>query len=220
MKKILSKILICCVWVLSAISCAPLRVTRTNVSQVTDLSGRWNDTDSRLVAETMSTELMQGAWLSRLRQAYTTQEEVAEAYRKKPVIIVGSVLNKSHEHIEADTFIKDIERSIIEGGAIRIVANSTLREKLRKEKAEQVGFTTLETQKQFGRELGADYMIFGTINAIVDTEGKNSVVFYQVDLELINLETNEKEWIGDKKIKKYIGGKNIKNRYTGSLPAH
>ncbi len=213
------KILISSMLVALVIGCAPLRVTRTDVGQVTDLSGRWNDTDSRLVAETMSTELVQGAWLSRLVQTRTMQaKEAAEAYKKQPIIIVGSVLNKSHEHIEADTFIKDIERSIIEGGVVRIVANSTLREKLRKEKSEQVGFTAPETQKHFGRELGADYMVFGTINAIVDTESKNSVVFYQVDLELINLETNEKEWMGNKKIKKYIGSRGIKNRYTGSLP--
>ena len=47
-------------------------------------------------------------------------------------------------------------------------------------------------------------MLTGTINTIVDQEGNKKVVFYQVNLELSNIETTEKVWLGDKKIKKYI----------------
>ena len=218
MKKIVSTTLFCSIFMSIIASCVPTRVTRTNADQVIDLSGRWNDTDSRLVAEEMSAEL--ASWLEQFRRANAEQAEPPECCKKsKPVVIVGSILNKSHEHIEADTFIKDIEKDIIEKGEMRLVANSALRAKLRQEKTEQVGFATPATQKHFGRELGADYMIFGTINTIVDTKGKNKVVFYQVDLELIHLETNEKVWMGDKKIKKYMGGKKIKKKYTGKLPS-
>lgn len=199
--------------------CAPLRVTRTNTDQVTDLSGRWNDTDSRLVATAMIEEFTQGAWLTRFQQGNTAPGKPAERYEEpRPAIMIGAILNKSHEHIASDTFIKDLEKAVIEKGEVRIVANSTLREKLRQEKRAQAGFVSRETQKHFGRELGADCMLFGVINTIVDTEGKNKVVFYQVNLELIHLETNEKVWIGDKKIKKYKGGKKIKKKYKGTLP--
>jgi hypothetical protein len=47
-------------------------------------------------------------------------------------------------------------------------------------------------------------MLNGVITSIVDQYGKNKVVFYQIDLELTDLQTNEKVWIGDKKIKKAI----------------
>lgn len=197
--------------------CVPTQVTRTNTDQVTDLSGRWNDTDSRLVAEAMTEDFTNGSWLVRFQQMHTAYTQQPEHYHKpKPIILVGTVLNKSHEHIEADTFIKDIEKAIIEKGEIRIVTNSTLREKLRQEKADQVGFVSPE--KHFGRELGADYMVFGTINTIVDTEEKDKIVFYQINLELVDLETNELTWIGEKKIKKYVGGKKIKKKYMGTLP--
>eukprot|EP00540_Astrosyne_radiata_P018498 CAMPEP_0116833248 /NCGR_PEP_ID=MMETSP0418-20121206/6333_1 /TAXON_ID=1158023 /ORGANISM="Astrosyne radiata, Strain 13vi08-1A" /LENGTH=169 /DNA_ID=CAMNT_0004462681 /DNA_START=149 /DNA_END=659 /DNA_ORIENTATION=- len=162
----------------------------------------------------MLEEVTRSPWLDRFEQKHlhpsrssSEQEEYEEksvwGYReRKPVLIVGTMLNKSHEHIEADTFIKDLERALIQEGEVRIVANSTFREKLRRERAGQVGFVTAETQKRLGRELGADYMLFGTINTIVDTEGKDSVVFYQVNLELADLETSELVWIGEKKIKK------------------
>ena len=48
---------------------------------------------------------------------------------------------------------------------------------------------------------GADFMLQGTINSIVDSYKKEKVVYYQIDLELTNLETNEVVWMGDKKIK-------------------
>merc|ERR1712142_1028068 len=116
-------------------SCVPTRVTRTNADQVIDLSGRWNDTDSRGVAKYMSANLMSGGWLEQFRLAHAEQAEPPECCKKsKPVIIVGSILNKTHEHIEADTFIKDIEKDIIEKGEMRLVANSALRAKLRQEK--------------------------------------------------------------------------------------
>ncbi|XWN34746.1 MAG: penicillin-binding protein activator LpoB [Roseivirga sp.] len=219
MKKLLNTVLLSSISLSLLAGCATTQVTRTQTDQVTDLSGRWNDTDARLVATALAADLMTGAWLERFQQAHPAQNLPSGYYSKpKPVIIVGTVLNKSHEHIEADTFIKDIEKAVIEQGEIRIVANSTLRNKLRQEKGEQAGFVSPETQKHFGRELGADYMIFGTINTIVDTEGKNKVVFYQVNLELVHLETNEKVWIGEKKIKKYIGGKKIDKKYQGALP--
>jgi penicillin-binding protein activator len=210
--------------------CVPVRVTRTNIDQVTDLSGRWNDTDSRLVAEKMLEEIANAPWLARFQQTHLKQvqysrseesaTEQAPVYsERKPVLIVGTIINKSHEHIEAETFIKDLERALIREGEVRIVANSIFREKLRVERAAQAGVASPETQKRLGRELGADYMLFGIINTIVDTEENNKVVFYQINLELADLETNELVWVGGKKIKKYRGkGKKVKRRYRGVVP--
>jgi uncharacterized protein (TIGR02722 family) len=182
------------------------------------------------VAEKMLEEITNSPWIARFQQTHPKQVqrfrsednamEQALVYSEcKPVLIVGTILNKSHEHIEADIFIKDLERALIREGKIRIVANSTFREKLRGERAGQATFVSPETQKRLGRELGADYMLFGTINAIVDTEGNNKAVFYQVNLELADLETNELVWIGEKKIKKYKGkGKKVKKKYRGAVP--
>jgi len=213
-------------------SCTAFRVTRASTDQVTDLSGRWNDTDSRLVAEKMLEELTDSPWLAlfqqthlkkmqKLRSEENEKKEFLAYDAYKPVIIVGTILNKSHEHIEADTFIKDLERALIKEGRVRIVANSTFREKLRNARVEQTAFLAPETQKHIGRELGADYMLFGIINTIVDTEGNNKVVFYQINLELADLETNELVWVGTKKIKKYMGmskKKRVRRRYLGAVP--
>ena len=169
-------------------------VTRVSPDQQIDLSGRWNDTDSKLVAEEMIRDVLARPWRS----------EFANAMNKKPVVIVGIVSNKSSEHIPSETFIKDMEREFVNSGMVRVVQNSEFREKLREERAEQGEFASPETQAKWGKELGADFMLFGVINSTTDSYKKEKVVNYKVNLELANVETNEKVWIGDKEIKKYI----------------
>jgi penicillin-binding protein activator len=178
------------------VSACQTRVTRVDAGQTVDLSGRWNDTDSQQVAQAISQDALNSNWLR--------ESELNDINAKRPVIIIGVIANKSHEHIDHETFTKDIEREFIKSNKIRVLQNKTFREKLREERADQQEFASPETQKKWGRELGADYMMFGNINSIVDQEGKRKVVYYQVNLELTNIETNEIVWIGDKKIKKYV----------------
>jgi len=175
--------------------CATHKVERVDTTEAIDLSGRWNDTDSRLVAEEMVNQVLGGAWIS------NHQEENSG---KKPVVVVGLVYNKSHEHISAETFIKNVERAFINSGRVRLVQAGDKREELRRERAAQQEFASSATAKGWGKELGADFMLNGDINSIVDTHKKERVNFYKVNLELSNLESNEIVWIGDKEIKKYI----------------
>lgn len=175
-------------------SCAKRQVTRVNPDQQIDLSGRWNDTDSKIVAEAMIKDVLNHPWL----------EEHRKATGKKPVVIVGTMQNKTTEHIEPETFIKDLEREFINSGMVRVVENAQLREKIRTERADQQNYASVETAKKWGKELGADYMMFGEINSTIDQYRKEKVVNYKINLELVNMETNEKVWIGDKEIKKYI----------------
>ena len=175
-------------------ACAKRTVTRVSPDQQIDLSGRWNDTDSKMVAEEMINDVLSRPW----------HQDFVRGNNRKPVTIVGMIQNKTAEHIESETFIKDIEREFINSGMVRVVQNSVFREKLREERAEQGEFASPETQAKWGRELGADFMMFGVITAITDSYNKEKVINYKVNLELANIETNEKVWIGDKEIKKYI----------------
>ncbi|AZQ63411.1 MULTISPECIES: penicillin-binding protein activator LpoB [Flammeovirga] len=169
-------------------------VTRVDPNQTIDISGRWNDTDSRQVSKDMISDVMSRPWLPNFENSKN----------KKPVVIVGGVINKSHEHIEAETFIKDIEREFINSGKVRVVENDQFREQLRAEQQSQQTNASEETQKRIAQELGADFIMFGTINSTVDELKKEKLVNYKINLELADLETTEKVWIGDKEIKKYI----------------
>ena len=174
--------------------CANRKITRVDPNETIDLSGRWNDSDSRLVSEEMIGDLLTSAWIPRYLKAND----------KRPVVVVGLVENKSHEHINSETFIKDVEKAIIRDGNIRLGVAGEKRNELRKERAEQQDYASPETTKKWGKELGADFILQGTINSIVDSYKKQKVVTYQIDLQLTNIETNEVVWMGDKKIKKQI----------------
>ncbi len=170
------------------------KVQRVGVDETIDLSGRWNDTDSQLVSAEMITDISTRPWI----------EEYTAKNGKKPVVIIGTVRNKSSEHIETETFTKDLERELINNGRVTFVANKIERGELRSERTEQQTWSREETQKRLAAETGADYMLQGSIKTIIDQEGKKSVKFYQVDLEMIHIESNEKVWMGSKKIKKYV----------------
>jgi uncharacterized protein (TIGR02722 family) len=177
-----------------SVSCAR-KVTRIDPSEQVDLSGRWNNTDSRLVAEEMIETILKEKWISEHQQAQNGQ---------RPVVIVGFVTNKSHEHIEAETFVKDVEQSFIKSGKVRLVQGGKKREELRAEKADQQTNASVSSMKKFGLEQGADYILQGSINSIVDSQKRKKVVYYQVDLELTNIQSNEVVYIGDKKIAKFV----------------
>ncbi|BAV09913.1 penicillin-binding protein activator LpoB [Filimonas lacunae] len=170
------------------------KVTRLDPNATVDISGSWNNTDSRLVSDEMITDALSRNWIT----DYTQQAG------KKPVVIVGMVLNKSHEHIEAETFMKDLERAFVNGGRVTLVQSGKKREELRAERADQQTNASVSTMKKFGLESGADYILQGSINSIVDAYKRQKTVTYQVNLELTNLQTNEVVWIGDKKIAKYV----------------
>ena len=176
------------------------KVTRLDTNAVTDLSGSWNDTDSRLVAEEMVNDCLSRPWYN----------DFASQKGSVPTIVIGKVRNKSHEHIRVETFIKDIERALINSSKAEFVANSNERADLRDELADQQGNTTEETTKDAGMEIGADLMLTGTINSIIDQEGGEQVVFYQVDMELTDIQSHRKVWLGDKKIKKYVAKSSVK----------
>jgi penicillin-binding protein activator len=176
------------------VSCSR-KVTRIDPSQQIDLSGRWNNTDSRLTAEEMIETILKDKWVSDHQESHQGQ---------KPVVIVGFVTNKSHEHIEAETFVKDVEQAFIKSGRVRLVQGGKKREELRAERADQQDNSSVSSMKKFGLEQGADYILQGSINSIVDSQKRKKVVYYQINLELTNIQTNEVVWIGDKKLAKYV----------------
>ncbi len=193
-KKNLLKAALIFIMSITVASCAGPKVSRVGTETVTDLSGRWNDTDSRLVAEEMVKEALSRPWI----------ENFSKRHGKQPIVIVGTVLNRSHEHINVQTFTKDLEKELTNSGRVQFVAGRGEREELREERVDQAQHAADETVKGPGKEIGADYMLKGTINTILDEAKGTKVIFYQVDLELIDIEKNIKVWFGQKKIKKII----------------
>ena len=170
-------------------------VNRVDPNTVTDLSGNWNDTDSRLVAEEMIVDCLSKPWLTRATAAKGGQP---------PVVIIGTVKNRSNEHIPITTFTKDLEKQLINDGRVSFVASKDERSEVREERDDQQLNSSAESMKRLRNETGADFMIIGNIDQIDDSKGGTSAKVYQVNLELVNMETKQKVWIGTKDIKKMV----------------
>lgn len=182
-------------------ACGPsVKVQRVASDTSTDLSGKWNDTDSRLVAEEMVRDMLNRPWMSRF-----TQSE-----GRVPVMIVATMRNLSSEHIEMQTFAKDIARELLNSGLVRFVASRDDRDEVRDERTDQQYHASEESAKRMAREVGADYMLQGSVKTIMDKVDKTQAKFYQVDMQLIDVETSETVWIGSKEIKKIVSSKRFK----------
>jgi uncharacterized protein (TIGR02722 family) len=177
-----------------ALSACGTSVQRMDAGEVKDVSGRWNDTDSRLVAEEMIQDCLSRPWYS----------AAASKLGKNPTVIVGTVKNESQEHIATDTFVEDLQRSLINSGKVEFVANKNERGEVRDERLDQDTNASEETRKAHGKETGADFMLSGALNQIVDQEGGKAVVFYQTNLKLLDMQSHRIVWNGQKKLKKFV----------------
>ncbi len=176
------------------------KVTRIDVDETVDLSGAWNDTDSRLVAEEMIADALSHPWTS----------DFSDQRGRAPSVIVGTVRNFSHEHINMNTFVADMERALLNSGRIEFVASRDERGEIREERTDQDLNASEETRSEAGQETGADFMLKGQINTIIDAEANKQVRYYQVDLSMISLADNRKVWLGQKKIKKLVENASVR----------
>jgi len=176
------------------------KVSRVGVDTNIDLSGRWNDVDSREVSKEIVKDIVSQNWLMNF---------VSEN-SENPYVTVGTIRNLTSEHIQTETFIKDIQRELINSGKVHFVASRDERSEIRQERLEQQSYASEETAKRLAEEKGADFVLQGSINSIIDAAGGERVIYYQVNLQLVNIETNETVWIGEKKHKKLISKNKIK----------
>jgi penicillin-binding protein activator len=185
---------------LALVGCNNKRVSRVDPGSVTDLSGRWNDVDSKLVANALIEQSLGGGWTSQYSAAHGGTP---------PTVIVGGFRNRTMEHVPIGTFVKDLERAYVNSSRVRVVASRDERSEVRDERLDQQSNASAETRARIAKELGAAYMLQGDVQAIEDAEGREKIVFYQIDAFLVDLESNQKVWIGQHKIKKYIDRRRI-----------
>ncbi len=172
-------------------------VNRVDASQQVDLSGYWNDTDARIVCESL------------IGQALNSGSFVGykEDLGRRPIITGGSFRNDSSEYIDTSILTEGITTAILNSGKARFIASRKRIEEIREERmARQSWQADMSKQKEVANELIPDLILTGTVKTIVDTNNKKSVRTYFVYAELVDIETGEMIWRGEnKEIKKIIG---------------
>jgi PBP1b-binding outer membrane lipoprotein LpoB len=176
-------------------SCGTTKVTRVDAGTQVDLSGYWNDTDVRIVCDSLIKDCLDSP-------------SIARASARKaglPVIIVGPFRNDSDEHIETEIIALRMEAAVLNSGRADFVASGSLRNDLRQERQAQQSWASEETVKALANETGADFLLSGSVKTIVDRAGNTATRTYFVYAELTEIESTRKIWIGENsEIKKII----------------
>jgi penicillin-binding protein activator len=183
MKKIA---VVLCVFLLLS-SCETTKVKRVDAGTQKELSGYWNAVDVKIVCESLVNDCLSSARVN---------QEIKARGNKKPVVIVGKFKNASDEHIDTEIITSIMENAIFNSGKLDFVAGGDTRANLREEKQDQQGNASDATAAALGKEIGADFMMTGSVRTIVDRDGNRSVRTYFVTAELTNIETNARMWMG------------------------
>lgn len=176
--------------------CTTTGVIRLSDSQGIDLSGYWNDSDVQIVSKALIKDCISSSWL--------------RSFKGKPVIIIGRIINSSSEHIDTAIISKKVEIALIESNLATTVADYDNRDLVIDERTHQQYYASEGTAAALGNEIGADYFLQGSVRTNLDQVKGKAVRTYYVSLELIDIETSAKVWVGEKTVKKYI----TKAKYT------
>lgn len=175
--------------------CQSTKVERVSSDTVVDLSGYWNDTDVRIVAESLIADCVNAPAIT----------NYIRNNNQLPVVIVGTFRNDSDEHIDTSILTKKFETALINSGKVDFVASSSERGEIRQEREEQQTWASEDTAKRLANETGADFMLIGSVKTMVDQMDNTSTRTYWVYAELIDIESNRKLWLGENsEIKKVI----------------
>lgn len=176
-----------------------------NVDPTTEgyVTGRWNDSDARAVADELIPECLSAAWLPEFRGQYGDA---------RPRVVIGEIENNTNEHINKDVFMNEMQRVLINSGVVRFVADPDLRAQLMEEVDWQEGMAKgggVSSDVEGGVS-GADFMMLGTLSSIADQQDGKAIVFYQVELSLIDLRNWEKVWVETAERKHLVTGAKVR----------
>ncbi|MFH1501877.1 MAG: penicillin-binding protein activator LpoB [Candidatus Eisenbacteria bacterium] len=189
--------------VVMASGCSKTKVMNVDPTTEGYVSGRWNDSDARAVADEIVPQTLSAPWMYAYRGANGDT---------RPRIVVGDIENNTSEHINIDVIMNELERVLINSGAVRFVADPKVRAALMEEVEWQEGMAKEGGVSGAVEEgvMGADFMMMGTVSSIVDQADKKAIIFYQVDLTLYDLRNWEKVWIGQAQRKHLVEGAKVR----------
>jgi len=170
------------------------KVNRIDSNEQVDLSGDWNRTDFKLASKELLTKMLSMPWLQK-----ATDKKGAE-----PTIIVGKLKNKTADHIPMDLFKEEIEEQLVNSGVLEFVAGKGDQAEIRDVVEDQLENASDDTQKGPGKEIGADYLLIGTINSLDDRSGGTKEKYFQISFSLLEVGTNKIVWKGKHEITKII----------------
>ncbi|EKF73171.1 hypothetical protein A11A3_14902 [Alcanivorax hongdengensis A-11-3] len=122
---------------------------------------------------------------------------------RRPVLFVDRVKNKTTEHIDTESITDTIQSKLINSGKFRFVDMSVVdRVRQQLDYQSESGMVDPSTAAQMGRQIGAEFMLYGNLSSIVKRDGSTKDVYYKFTLKLLNIQSGIIEWTSEKEIRK------------------
>ena len=187
-KKIVVVCVVLCALLISACSSAP-KVSRVDATTQTDLSGRWNDTDVRIVCDALINSAVNSPRIDAFIKEYSGKNRGA-----LPTVIIGSFRNVSSEHIDTRIISNLMRTAIINSGKLEFVAGGNERDAIRAEREDQQSNASDRTAASLGQEIGANFMLSGEVNSMEEKVGNITQRVYFVKATMTNIESSRIIW--------------------------
>ena len=167
-----------------------------DLSQARLLDDKFNETDMRMIAETMIQSL--------------TGSAVIQKEDQRPVVLITLVRNRTQEHIDMKSMTDKIRVQLIKSGKFRFSSKSA-RGEIADELAYQneSGYVDPVTARTKGKQVGADYFLTGEISDRVQQVGNKKYVYYKATFNLVNIESGLIDWTDEKEIRKFYKKRSV-----------
>jgi penicillin-binding protein activator len=161
--------------------CGGKTITRTESGAAKDLSGKWNDVDTKNTASEIVQKALKAPWPDRFQ----------EQNKRNPVIAIGKfpVRTNGDEHINTSLITNALIEEFLNSGKIDVLSDP---EETRKILEDQAAYA--EKSKELGKEAAADFVLNGEIGVQNDQEGRESVKFYVVSFKLTDVQSRKLVW--------------------------
>ena len=158
-----------------------------NVNEANLLNDQWSESD------------MQTAVRFLVKSA--SNHYSIKSKKRKPVVMVTRLRNKTSEHIDTQSIMDMMRVELMNQAGLQFV-DKQAREDMADEYAYQKDNTSAGTRKSKGNQVGADFIINGRLDSIVQQAGRDKTVYYKLTLNMTNLKTGLIVWSNHKQIRK------------------
>lgn len=179
------------VFTLAVGSCGPKGFIKGEYDDVNNenlLDDRWSETDMQKVVANLVGKM--------------TQSRAIKNAKTPPIIMVTRLQNKTSEHIDTQSIMDMVRVELSNDGAVRFVDKAAREDVAEEYEYQNSGMVEKETQKGPGGQIGADFIINGSLDSITKDINKQKTVYYKVTLNMTNLKTNIIEWSGHEQLRK------------------
>lgn len=183
---------------LALASCGPKAFTKgdyDNVERENLLNDQWSETDMQKAVHDLVASALQTPAITQAK--------------KTPVVMVTNLQNKTSEHIDTQSIMDMVRVELMKTGKVAFIDKEARQDISDEYNYQNSGMTSAETKKGPGGQIGADFIVNGRLDSIVQEVGKDKSVYYKLTLNMTNLKTSMITWSDQKQIRKVFKKKSI-----------